>query len=143
MAFSLTPGLWGKAQPGREGQGLTEPPLCGVGKCTLGMNSTGCVSRSLSGRRNVISFPLKPESKQPFRPTDGESSSAQLGVLAEGSPSQGSQRSAGNRTGPAAPPGEPRTIPRGWRVLTKGFGRLGRSPARAWLLPKGAVIHGG
>jgi len=41
------------------------------------MNRTGWVSRSVSGLRNVISFPLKPESKQPFRPTDGKCSSLQ------------------------------------------------------------------
>lgn len=59
-------------------KGLTVPHLCRFEKWTLGMNRTGWVSRSVSGLRNVISFPLKPESKQPFRPTDGKSSSSQF-----------------------------------------------------------------
>lgn len=59
-------------------KGLTVPHLCRFEKWTLGINRTGWVSRSVSGLRNVISFPLKPESKQPFRPTDGKSSSSQF-----------------------------------------------------------------
>lgn len=80
--------VWGTDQFGSDGgdwlmratscflKGLTVPHLCWFEKWTLGINRTGWVSRSVSGLRNVISFPLKPESKQPFRPTNGKSSSS-------------------------------------------------------------------
>lgn len=90
LAFLYTSRVWGTDQFGNDGvdrrrqevgcflKGLTVPHLCRFEKWTLGMNRTGWVSRSVSGLRNVISFPLKPESKQPFRPTDGKSSSSQF-----------------------------------------------------------------
>lgn len=118
------------------------PLLCRFEKWTLGMNRTGWVSRSVSGLRNVISFPLKPESKQPFRPTDGKSSSeaaSEVTTCRERTACPRSpKRILAKKRDPAepglrgcpelAPLGRgtcqaPGTVQKGWLVLMKGFAR--------------------
>lgn len=133
------------------------PHLCGFEKWTLGMNRTGWVSRSVSGLRNVISFPLKPESKQPFRPAMGSpvhlssdgtfrgSHVQRRGSSCPRSPKRYVRRKMGLcRTGSpglgqgcspwecSAPCQGPRTIQEGLLVLIKGFESPCRRPGKDW-----------